>query len=73
MWSRAAHAAATRKKEENMSSNEETDRDKREPEAEDVVAHRYVADEAGEDDPEKRKKRHQSESPEGDDFGKRKR
>ena len=56
-----------------MSSNEDTDRDKREPEAEDVVAHRYVADEAGEDDPEKRKKRHQSESPEGDDFGKRKR
>jgi len=54
-----------------MSSNEETDRDKREPEAEDVVAHRYVADEAGEDDPEKRKKR-QSEEPEGDDFGKRK-
>ena len=55
-----------------MSSNEETERDKREPEAEDVVAHRYVADEAGEDDPEKRKKR-QSEAPDGDDSGKRKR
>jgi len=56
-----------------MSSNEETDRDKREPEAEDVIAHAYVADEAGEDDlAAKKKKKRQSEAPEGDDFGKRK-
>ena len=38
-----------------MSSNEETDRAKREPEAEDVVAHRYVADEPGEDERGKRR------------------
>ena len=56
-----------------MSANEENERDKREPEAEDVVAHKYVADEAGEDDPEKRKKRHESEAPDGDEFGKRNR
>jgi len=55
-----------------MSSNEETDRDKREPEAEDVIAHAYVADEAGEDDLAAKKKKRQSEAPEGDDFGKRK-
>ena len=55
-----------------MLSNEENEREKRDLEAEDVVAHRYVTDEAGEDDPEKRKKR-QSEEPEGDDLGKRKR
>ena len=56
-----------------MSSNEQTDlREKREPADEDVVAHRYMTDEPGEEDPEKRKKR-ESEAPEGDEFGKRKR
>lgn len=64
--------ARSTKKEETMSAKEDTERDKREPEAEDVVAHRYVSDEAGEDDPEKRKKR-MSEEPEGDELGKRKR
>ena len=55
-----------------MSPKEDTDRTKREPEDEDVVAHRYFTDEPGEDDPEKRKKRLSEES-EDDEFGKRKR
>ena len=57
-----------------MSSDEETElRDKRDSENEDVVAHRYVSDEPGEEDLEGKRKRKESEEPQSDDFGKRKR
>lgn len=55
-----------------MSSDEKT-----EPRDEDVVAHRYVTEEPGDDDPERKRKRKQSEDPEGiedaegDEFGRR--
>lgn len=57
-----------------MSADEQTDlRDKPEGEEEDVVAHRYVANEAAEDDPERKRKRKrkQSEESEGDDLGRK--
>jgi hypothetical protein len=60
-----------------MSSDEQNDfRDEPEAEDEDVEAHRFVAEEPGDDDLEKRKmkmrmKTQGSEELGGDDFGKR--
>lgn len=55
-----------------MSFDEKTEpRDETESTDEDVVAHGYVADEPGEDDPERKRKRKQFEEIEGDDPGRK--
>jgi len=55
-----------------MSSDEKTEpRDETESTDEEVVAHGYVPDEPGEDDPERKRKRKLSEDAAGDDFGRK--
>lgn len=55
-----------------MSSDDETEpRKKQDSEDADVIAHRYVADEAAEDDPLRKRKRKQSEEAETDEFGRK--
>jgi hypothetical protein len=54
-----------------MSSDEQTDaRDRKDRDDEDVEAHQYVADDAQEDDPLRKRKRKQADEPESDEFGK---
>ena len=54
-----------------MSSQKKTATDKSAAAAEDVTAHMFVADEPGEDDPEKKRKRKASEAPDDDGMGRK--
>jgi hypothetical protein len=55
-----------------MSSDDKTDpRKKQDSEDADVMAHRYMADEAADDDPLRKRKRKRSEEAEADEFGRK--
>jgi hypothetical protein len=71
--SERARAADPSRRGKSMSSDEKTEpRDEPESKVEDVLAHRYVAEEPGDDDPERKRKRKQAEEAESDEFGRRK-
>jgi hypothetical protein len=55
-----------------MSSDEKTEpRDETESADDEVVAHGYVSDEPGEDEPERKRKRKQAEDAAGDELGRK--
>lgn len=54
-----------------MSSQDQTDRDARDTDGEDVAAHMLVTDDPGEPDPERKRKRKAFEAPDDDGMGRK--